>query len=65
MQGKRERKNSILVRALKSQRTYGMSLCIKEIYCNDLQSAVQLTQQLTAVNGKSKNIVVAQSHDAS
>jgi hypothetical protein len=41
-----------------SHRTYGISLCIKGTYCNDLQSVVQLTQQWTAVNGKSKNLVV-------
>ena len=35
------------------------------IYCNDLQSAVQLTQQWLSVNGKPKNLVVAQSHRAS
>jgi hypothetical protein len=42
-----------------------MSLYIKGIYCYDLQSAVQLTQQWTAVDGKSKNLVVARSHEAS
>jgi hypothetical protein len=40
-----------------------MSLYIKEIYCNDLQFAVQLTQPWATVNGKSKNLVVAQSHE--
>ena len=34
------------------------------IYCDDLQSVVQLTQQGAAVNGKSKNLVVAQFHEA-
>jgi hypothetical protein len=38
---------------------------IKGIYCNYLQPVVQLTQQWTAVNGKSKNLVVAQFHEAS
>ena len=42
-----------------------MSLYIKGIYYDDLQSIVQLTQQWTAVDGKSKNLVVAQSHEAS
>jgi hypothetical protein len=37
----------------------------KGMYCNDLQSAVQLTQQWAAVNGKFKNLVVSQSHEAS
>ena len=34
------------------------------IYWNDLQAAVQLIQQWLTVNGKSKNLVVAQSHKA-
>ena len=38
---------------------------LRESYCDDLQSVVQLTQQWSAVNGKSKNLVVAQSHKAS
>ena len=42
-----------------------MSLYIKGIYCDDLQSVVQLTQQWAAVDGKSKNLVVAQSHEHS
>ena len=33
-------------------------------YWNDLQAAVQLIQQWAAVNGKSKNLVVAQFHEA-
>ena len=45
-------------------------LCIvrvfkKGICCDDLQSVVQLPQQWSAVNGKSKNLVVAQFHKAS
>jgi hypothetical protein len=39
-----------------------MSLYIKGIYCNDLQSVVQ---QWAVVDGKSKNLVVAQSHGVS
>ena len=42
-----------------------MSLHIKGIYCDDLQSAVQLTQQRAAMDGKPKNLVVSQSHEAS
>ena len=42
-----------------------MSLYIEGIYCDDLQYVVQLTQQWLAVNGNSKNLVVAQSHEAS
>jgi hypothetical protein len=45
-----------------------MSLNIEKIYCDDLQfvwSVVQLAQQWSAVNVKSKNPVVAQSHEAS
>jgi hypothetical protein len=56
---------AVLVRILWSQRTYGMSLYIEGIYCDDLQSVVQLTQQWAAVNGKSKYLAVAQSHKAS
>jgi hypothetical protein len=41
-----------------------MSLYIKGIDWNDFQSVVQLTQQWAAVSGKSKNLVVAQSHEA-
>ena len=54
----------VLVRGLWSHRTYGMFLYIKGIYWNDLQSAVQLTQQWAAVDGKTKNLVVSQSHKA-
>lgn len=36
-----------------------MSLYIKGIYCNDLRSVIQLTQQWVAVDGKSKSLVVA------
>jgi hypothetical protein len=32
---------------------------IKGIYCNDLEYVVQLAQQCTAVNGKSKSLAVA------
>jgi hypothetical protein len=42
-----------------------MSLYIERIYCDDLQSAVQLPQQWSAVNGKSKDLEVAQSHETS
>ena len=42
-----------------------MSLSIEGSYCDDLQSVVQLSQQWSAVNGKSKNLAVAQSHEAS
>ena len=42
-----------------------MSLYIKGIYCDDLQSVVQVPQKWSAVNGKSKDLVVAQSHEAS
>jgi hypothetical protein len=42
-----------------------MSLYTKRIYLDDLQSVVQLTQQWAAVNGKSENLVVSQSHEAS
>ena len=38
-----------------------MSLYIEGIYCDDLQSVIQLTQQWSAVDGKSKDLVVAQS----
>ena len=41
-----------------------MSLYTKRIYLDDLQSVVQLTQQWAAVNGKSKDLAVAQSHKA-
>ena len=44
---------------------YGMSLFIEGIYCDDFQSGVQLPQQWSAVSGKSKDLVVAQSHEAS
>jgi hypothetical protein len=46
-------------------RSYGMSLYTKGICCDDLQSVVQLTQQRSAVDGKSKDLVVFQSHKAS
>jgi hypothetical protein len=39
-------------------------LYIKGIYYNEFQSAVQLPQQLAAVNEKSKNLVVVQSSEA-
>jgi hypothetical protein len=42
-----------------------MSLYIEGIYCDDLKSVDQITQQWSAVNGKSKNLVVAQSHKSS
>jgi hypothetical protein len=42
-----------------------MSLYIKGIYCDDLQSVVQLPQQWTADYRKSMNLVVAQSHKGS
>ena len=35
------------------------------LYCDDLTSVVQLSQQWSAVNGKFKNLVVVQSHEAS
>jgi hypothetical protein len=57
--------HSILIKVLYSHRTYGMSLHIEGIYCDDLQSVVQLTQQWAVVDGKSKNLVVAQSHQGS
>ena len=44
---------------------YEMPLYIKGICCDDLQSIVQQTQQWAAMEGKSKNLVVAQSHEAS
>ena len=42
-----------------------LSLYIKGIYCDDLQSVVQLTQQWIAVVQKFKNLVFAQSHEHS
>lgn len=42
-----------------------MSFCIEGTYYDDLQSAVQLPQQWSAVDGKAKNLVVAESHEAS
>lgn len=42
-----------------------MPVYIMGIYPNDLESVVQLIQQREAVNGNSKNLVVAQSHQAS
>ena len=56
---------SVLVRVVESHRSSVMSLCSKGNYWNDLQSVVHLTQQWSAVNGKSKNLEVAQSHEAS
>jgi len=41
-----------------------MSLYIEGIYCDELHSIVQLTQQWAAVRRKSKNPVVAQSYEA-
>ena len=55
----------VLFRVLLSHGTYGMSLYIEEIYCDDLKFVVQLTNQWSAVNGKSKNVVIAQCHGAS
>jgi hypothetical protein len=55
----------VLFRVLLSHGTYGMSLYIEEIYFDNVQSVVQLTQQWVAVVGKSKNLVVAQSQKAS
>jgi hypothetical protein len=48
------------------QRLYlrGKSLYIKGTYCNNSQSAVQVTQPWAAVTGKPKNLVAAQSHEA-
>jgi hypothetical protein len=43
-------------------RIYGLSLYTKENDWKDLESAVQLTQQQAAVNGKSKDPVAAQFH---
>jgi hypothetical protein len=40
-----------------------MSLYIKGICCDDFQPIVQLPQQWSDVNGKSKDLVVAQSHE--
>ena len=45
----------VLVRALKSQNLWSVSI----------ESTLQLTQQWTAMDGKSKNLVVSQSHEAS
>jgi hypothetical protein len=56
---------SLSVRVLWSYGTHGMSLYSKDIYCDDLQSVEQLTQQWAAVNGKSKNLAVAPSNEAS
>ena len=42
-----------------------MSLYIERIYCDDLQSVVQLPQQWAAVDGISNNPVVSLSHEAS
>lgn len=42
-----------------------MSFYIKGVYGNYLQSVVQLTPQWGAVNRKSKNLNVAQPHQAS
>jgi hypothetical protein len=43
---------------------YGMAFCIEGNYCDGLQTS-PTTQQWSAVNGKSKNLVGAQSHKAS
>ena len=51
--------------SLGSQNLWNVFIYLKGIYCNDLQSAVQLTQQWAAVNGKSQYLAVAQSHQAS
>ena len=45
-----------------SLKTYGISLYIKRLYTNNLQSTVQQALQWKSVNKKSKNL--AQSHDA-
>ena len=45
-----------------SHRSYGISLYIKRLYTNNLQSTVQQALQWKSVNKKSKNL--AQSHDA-
>ena len=50
--------NGVLVRVVESHRVTGC-FYIKRIYWNDLQSAVQLTQQWAAMNGKSRDLVVA------
>ena len=42
---------------------YGMSFCIEGIYYDDLQSLTP--QQWSTGNGKSKNLVVVQSREAS
>jgi hypothetical protein len=42
-----------------------MSLYIEGICYDDLQSVSPTLQQWSAVNGKSKNLVIAQSHEAS
>ena len=42
-----------------------MSLYIEGMYCDDLQSVVQLPQQCSAVHGKSRDLAVAQAHEAS
>jgi hypothetical protein len=55
----------VLVRVLYSHRTYDTALYIEAVYCNDLQSVVQFTQQWAGVDGKPENLVVVQSHDAS
>jgi hypothetical protein len=41
-----------------------MYIYMKGIFWDDLQVAVQLTQQWSAVNEKSKNLVHAQFHEA-
>jgi hypothetical protein len=41
-----------------------MSLYIEGIYHDGLRSVLQLSQQWSSVDGKSKNLVVAQSHKA-
>lgn len=47
--------------SLDLQNLWNVSLYTKGIYSNDLQSEVQLTQPWAAMDGKSKNLGVAQS----
>jgi hypothetical protein len=42
-----------------------MSLYVKGICCDDLQPVVQVPLQWSAMDGKSKGLVVTQSHEAS
>jgi hypothetical protein len=44
--------------------TWNIYVYIKGIYWNDLQAAVQLTQQWPGVNRKSKILIASQSHEA-